>query len=107
MRISDWSSDVFSSDLELASNPMNTYVSLTKVKTLCFLIVHLCTGNHASNLPTQLDVSHRTHFDIVQSLVSSGIVEVLTTCIGQVDLDHELAPAIGRAECRERVGQYV
>src|SRR3546814_1938034 len=81
MRISDWSSDVCSSDLQLGPVALG----------------HAAGHDEASAV--LLRVGHRQ--DHIDRLLA-GVLDERT----RVD-DHQIGVEIGRASCRERVCQYV
>src|SRR3546814_7972832 len=99
MRISDWSSDVCSSDLV-----MNT----VGVPEGVYNVVHgFGSGSAGEYLTTNKDVDAITF----TGETGTGQAIMQKAAIGVRDVSFELggknAAKIGRASCRERVGQYV
>src|SRR3546814_6398591 len=83
MRISDWSSDVCSSDLDPGLRPRHPQ--------------HLAdTGQGAAGAPTADEIIQPLAGEITHDLGGGGVA-----VIGRIGRE------IGRASCRERVGQYV
>src|SRR3546814_4628670 len=80
MRISDWSSDVCSSDLSF------------------WLVFFLAHQPHEQLFQPVGLVAHRQHFDAGRGEPREDVVQALV--LGELD-------QIGRASCRERVCQYV
>src|SRR3546814_943628 len=101
MRISDWSSDVCSSDLfpllGLALQPLGHAV-LTPELYLGLLFV--CT------LPSTVQ-SSIAFTSIAGGNVSAAVVSASMSNLLGIVLTPLLVGQIGRASCRERVGQYV
>src|SRR3546814_9464944 len=104
MRISDWSSDVFSSDLlglcmdEAVSGLLDDLVIET-------LLSHLACADedHVLNM-RQLE-----RFSVLRSKIAArrySLANSAGICLGH-DYAFDLTRQIGRASCRERVGQYV
>src|SRR3546814_9291680 len=86
MRISDWSSDVCSSDLTLAGLGADVVEATPDLAdTEAVFRIHWYSG--AANLLQRFDAA-------AQATMEPGLQEVA-------------AEEIGRASCRERVGQYV
>src|SRR3546814_20908447 len=107
MRISDWSSDVCSSDLALAHQPVGAFE------------VRLPTAPCAFAIHRDVEIQH---FDRNNGPLMSITFGVEKPCIGEhvsmVILCHDgftrcqlddtaSTPKIGREPCRERVCQYV
>src|SRR3546814_4329643 len=84
MRISDWSSDVCSSDLKLTSRGFAVRYSHLKDKRMLGLEL-TPEGKGAME-------------DMLRELVR---------LLGEAGYRREMIPQIGRASCRESVGQYV
>src|SRR3546814_16503697 len=107
MRISDWSSDVCSSDLQIAA-----------VEQFLDLLLHLCLDPDAvleTEVPRLFLEQVGVEVELLQ--VHLGVEDVFLV---NIDIKHLLARAdrlrqnfldridqIGRASCRERVCQYV
>src|SRR3546814_11946715 len=123
MRISDWSSDVCSSDLNLnATN--NVLAALVEAKSNAHL-VHLGTmgvygyGTAGMKIPEgYLTVKVDTGENLVEQEilypVNPGSIYHLTKTQDQLFFAYynkndgvRVTDQIGRASCRERVGQYV
>src|SRR3546814_2594919 len=81
MRISDWSSDVCSSDLPIEKKPLNHFLPGTPV---------LSFGTAGCNLTCKFC----QNWDISKSREMDRLMD-------------QAPPQIGRASCRERVCQYV
>src|SRR3546814_2510111 len=125
MRISDWSSDVCSSDLPL----------IVEVETLAQLeealaegceriliddfdaetrreAVHIAAGE-PFNRAIPLEVSGGVDLPGLRAIAEAGVdcisIGALTKHVRAIDQSMQLGPPpeIGRAACRERVGQYV
>src|SRR3546814_11345030 len=110
MRISDWSSDVCSSDLLLAFD--DVYGAL--VPAGAFLVIHALEANFI----TPLLVGRRLTINPLLILLSlsfwgwvwgtvGALLSVPLLIMMRVLLESAGKPAIGRASCRERVCQYV
>src|SRR3546814_5416030 len=100
MRISDWSSDVCSSDLELVSASGQRFVERSDPRDV------VADGGAAPHRQLAADEVHG--LDAVGALVDrrdAGVAEVLGDA-GLLDVAHA-AEQIGRASCRGRVCQYV
>src|SRR3546814_14299795 len=99
MRISDWSSDVCSSDLDLGGTRGQRSRS-----TLPIPVDVLDEKLHLGNL------SHLARDDLIGEVTDARITDIGPTRIIDRDRmvrDHRLHEEIGRASCRERVCQYV
>src|SRR3546814_15668203 len=90
MLISDWSSDVCSSDLQGPRGILQLYSPPTKKPPLLFYL------SLTDSLPVTGSVVDAVHVVVDRSLVT-----------GQNDASPGLAVPIGRASCRERVCTYV
>src|SRR3546814_12017134 len=110
MRISDWSSDVCSSDLEAAGRRLfarDTHrVALTAdgEAMLGFARSILETGERARQYFEGSKIRGRLRFGVPEDFVLSGLPDILrefTRIHPLIDLEQ-----IGRASCRERVCQY-
>src|SRR3546814_11035813 len=100
MRISDWSSDVCSSDLLALLGDINRKLGLTIVlithemsviRDLCDRVVVLESGRVVEE-GAVIDVFVRPRSPVTRSLLQEVLPQL---------------PEIGRASCRERVCQYV
>src|SRR3546814_11223575 len=99
MRISDWSSDVCSSDLRLSG----AYLALTTLsfaeilRLVIYNSIEFTRGDQGLTVPSLLDdrVAYYYLFLVALALVVGLIYWLLRR------------PKIGRASCRERVCQYV
>src|SRR3546814_2417858 len=107
MRISDWSSDVCSSDL---TSDRLYFEPLTAEDVLEILSVEMSNGTLAGVI---VQFGGQTPLKLAQALEDAG-VPILGTSPDAIDLaeDRERFAAlidkqIGRASCRERVCQYV
>src|SRR3546814_13694052 len=94
MRISDWSSDVCSSDLA-AMGALLDYVELTQVGRMPALAP---PRRAASASAMQIDAATRANLELVKTLKGEARGSLLAT----IDRTE-----IGRAPCRERVWQSV
>src|SRR3546814_10003359 len=100
MRISDWSSDVCSSDL-MAHPAGWTRVFIDEGEVIASLINEICAGGPSMDSAAHAFVSR------LASLMRHGLV-METEDDGEYGLGSRLARReIGRASCRERVCQYV
>src|SRR3546814_2293072 len=88
MRISDWSSDVCSSDLPQRTLPLGIFGGLALVTVLYLLVALALTGM------------------VPYTLLAAAEHPSLATAFIAVGADWA-AQQIGRASCRERVCQYV
>src|SRR3546814_3572622 len=97
MRISDWSSDVCSSDLNAGHCRPEISEAIAKAAaTLDFA-------------PT-FQLGHPLPFELAQrlaDLMPPGLDRIFFTNSGSESVDTALKIEIGRASCRERVCQYV
>src|SRR3546814_11370356 len=100
MRISDWSSDVCSSDLARA--PQHPTLLVThEGNQAARLQAYREAGVEVAQVAT--DADGHVSLDATLSLLGArGITRLLVEGGG-----HLAASQIGRASCRERVGQYV
>src|SRR3546814_4475150 len=89
VRISDWSSDVCSSDLDLPD--------------VADVIDPFATEQELADSRQQLE-DGRAQLDAGRAQAESGQQQIDA---GRAQLDAAQAQPIGRASCRERVGQYV
>src|SRR3546814_13691321 len=107
MRISDWSSDVCSSDLVLdLAGPVNIQSN-----------GGLATGVRSGNSSGNVQIVSRDTLSVTNSDGGAVAVSVAGDAGGAVELAGAVTVAgsddavgvqtIGRAACRERVGQYV
>src|SRR3546814_19549361 len=105
MRISDWSSDVCSSDLDLIIGPMHDerrhldFLQIVREvgfrKGLHAVVMRLCTADHALTPP----------------VLDQTLADLCTVALEAVegpgrDIEVELRTKIGEASCRERVCEY-
>src|SRR3546814_15760153 len=101
MRISDWSSDVCSSDLagRLSLPEQVKRLAEHRRRGLCLLVALLALFEEVRDaLPKAVEIGEH-QFGLYRLGIGDGIDAAL-------DMVH-LAIQIGRASCRERVGQYV
>src|SRR3546814_14686847 len=89
MRISDWSSDVCSSDLLSALHPRYEYLQAARVRDeLIPNVIELAKAARAVNIPLMIDAEEcdrlEPHMDVFAALLGAGI-----------------ADEIGRASCRK------
>src|SRR3546814_19187308 len=98
MRISDWSSDVCSSDLFVAFNPPSL---------VCFNV----NGGNPNLRPfksTSYDISFEKYFSKTSALAVALFHKDLADWVIKFNTLADLTDQkIGRASCRERVCQYV
>src|SRR3546814_13979355 len=94
MRISDWSSDVCSSDLPKGAFDFEEFSSYFPITVICTLI-----GAPADTIP-----SLRSSLEAVGLSASMQREHVPALQAGFIEID---GFEIGRASCRERVCQYV
>src|SRR3546814_12039533 len=116
MRISDWSSDVCSSDLTAAEErAQQTLIAYrqTLLRALeeveAALIGHAGAGARATALREAV-AANQLAAERARSLYTQGLVGFIDVLDAQRELTDSrlsLADAIGRASCRERVCQYV
>src|SRR3546814_9445837 len=99
MRISDWSSDVCSSDLRLRRRPRDVRADL--------LVAAVLAGE--GDRHRRHAVGRRRRYRGVVAFVERDDQQaILLECGGSENLRHpDLEEEIGRAWCRERVCQYV
>src|SRR3546814_7931052 len=98
MRISDWSSDVCSSDLPVTLSPLQTQALATfQFVRAVRIMPSLRIGGRAMRTSNVVTPALPTELALDQSLR----VGVFDGGLGHSDLE------IGRASCRERVCQYV
>src|SRR3546814_13288991 len=97
MRISDWSSDVCSSDLEYFRIPRNVLTVCVGKSTYarCGIIVNVTPFEPEWEGYVTLEISNTTPLP-AKIYANEGIAQVLF-----------FQAQIGRASCRERVCQYV
>src|SRR3546814_15383973 len=124
MRISDWSSDVCSSDLMMFNGTMNALTDKYKLQAKVGETVRIFFGVGGPNLASSFHVIGEI-FDKVYkhaSLTSPPLTDVQTTLVppggatmvefkvdvpGNYVLVDTALSQIGRASCRERVGKCV
>src|SRR3546814_11221326 len=102
MRISDWSSDVCSSDLELVRSPMcapNAAVTLNLVKER----VNRARGHRIAADEQRMKAQRLAKLLMLYEAGNDGINRTPRLIAGQAGA----CAQSGRASCRERVCQYV
>src|SRR3546814_6499923 len=93
MRISDWSSDVCSSDLRMSEKPTFMNSANARVEV-----------NSSNSTSTPKKSSRITTLQMVgQTSTSAVVVPTRSAC----SMPSPVKPKIGRASCRERGCQYV
>src|SRR3546814_20682521 len=97
MRISDWSSDVCSSDLPKGAFDFEEFSSYFPITVICTLI-----GAPADTIP-----SLRSSLEAVGLSASMQREHVPALQAGFIEIDGFVPKKIGRTSCRERVCQYV
>src|SRR3546814_12042905 len=99
MRISDWSSDVCSSDLHPACGAIEPVIHPTRIRPATFRWRRMGRQRRNQGVPHQ-----------VEDLREPGVQDLamVTKPFGNGVLERiDLVKKIGRASCRERVCQYV
>src|SRR3546814_1814842 len=97
MRISDWSSDVCSSDLGAPLTPVAVFEGKVAASNL---LRDTTTVPDYAGVPTAVFT--------IPELVRVGLLEDEAAAAGiDVDVRYKDTGEIGRASCRERVWQYV
>src|SRR3546814_13435684 len=111
MRISDWSSDVCSSDLRVQhAHDFGTLLVHGQGVEIVDLAVFRWPHRmrQRAGILGELARAQQPHILDPLDRTRVGIGgELLIAEHGEPFLERELKPAIGRASCRERVGQYV
>src|SRR3546814_8033524 len=101
MRISDWSSDVCSSDLLNGKTSLSKFNTRRKELDLPFQkLKQKLPENQVLRYVGELDVAKKT-------LEVKLISEEKSSAIGQLKGANSVFEKIGRASCRERVCKYV
>src|SRR3546814_15705446 len=106
MRISDWSSDVCSSDLSQVEAPGNTIafnISLSEAATEDVIVSFSTVNGTAAAGSDFVGVSGDQATIEAGQLGTNVSIQLLDD---QSTESAEPFPAIGRVSCRERVGQY-
>src|SRR3546814_7056035 len=102
MRISDWTSDVFSSDLAFPSSSFGIETATSQMLTAFCLVLMVTPPLPARYAATASGVL------LMLSLLWTYLHFMAYVTIWGADLPDEIAwVQIGRASCRERVCQYV
>src|SRR3546814_9024352 len=105
MRISDWSSDVCSSDLRRTESPTTNL----EVSGLCRRQLNAVEAHVRIDVGVVIDVAAREAEQRQELLLVARVVGELEQILGGDLRPQHLARhlQIGRASCRERVCQYV
>src|SRR3546814_13673017 len=112
MRISDWSSDVCSSDLGQTTLPGFTDFSPDEIRMEFSGLVQHAFGTELARLRSMSRIERAVAFDAISVMdhlrhrgFSERVIALLT--VGVFPRDITLGSQIGSASCRERVGQSV
>src|SRR3546814_19093513 len=115
MRISDWSSDVCSSDLGQTTLPGFTDFSPDEIRMEFSGLVQHAFGTELARLRSMSRIERAVAFDAISVMdhlrhrgFSARVIALLTVGVFPRDITlGSLLEEIGRASCRERVCQYV
>src|SRR3546814_10342768 len=99
MRISDWSSDVCSSDLQELADHIPAVCGMTIRDRADMVYIEHAVGHRAASVNSGLGAR------IPIGNTASG--RAYAAALSAADREQILAAQIGRASCRERVCQYV
>src|SRR3546814_11006911 len=105
MRISDWSSDVCSSDLSTTARPIIEQISLMRSRNGRYADLLIADANSYQPISASFVAHQRIVSERLGRLGFSGLSYI--TPAGPVDIVAAGGIELGRASCRERVGTHV
>src|SRR3546814_5126462 len=101
MRISDWSSDVCSSDLDVA----RAFAQALEQPAAAGGVFNIASGQPRTIESVARDIGRAMGQEIEPSITGERRAGDIRHCLADIDLARSVQ--IGRASCRDRVCQYV